>query len=54
MRTKQTTRRAAPPAQVVLNTMAEFDADGDNRLNFREFKALLSTTDLSNKFSLNF
>lgn len=30
-------------AQIVMNTMAEFDLDGDNMLDFNEFKMLLST-----------
>lgn len=30
-------------AQIVMNTMAEFDLDGDNMLDFSEFKMLLST-----------
>ncbi|KXZ47762.1 hypothetical protein GPECTOR_33g644 [Gonium pectorale] len=39
--------------QVVYNTMSEFDRDGDNKLNFEEFKMLLSRQDLANKFSVN-
>ncbi len=38
--------------QVVLNTMAEYDRDGDSHLDLDEFKALLSRTDLHNKFAL--
>lgn len=39
--------------QVVYNTMAEYDADGDNKLDFNEFKQLLSSTDLASKFALS-
>lgn len=38
--------------QVVANTLREFDADCDNKLNYEEFKQLLSHTDLVNKFAL--
>lgn len=41
------------PAQVVQNTMAEFDADGDSKLSLEEFVKLLSATDLQNKLSLS-
>ncbi|GAX76960.1 hypothetical protein CEUSTIGMA_g4407.t1 [Chlamydomonas eustigma] len=39
--------------QIVLNTMAEFDLDGDNSLNLEEFKMLLSSNDLQSKFALS-
>lgn len=39
--------------QIALNTMREYDVDGDDKLNLQEFKALLSTTDLHSKFGLN-
>jgi len=39
--------------QVVHNTMMEFDRDGDNMLNLEEFRLLLSSTDLQNKFAMS-
>lgn len=39
--------------QIVMSTMSEFDADGDNSLNFEEFKNLLSGTDLQAKFAMS-
>eukprot|EP00983_Pelagomonas_calceolata_P123204 1160983-Pelagomonas_calceolata.AAC.14 len=38
--------------QIALNTMREYDVDGDDKLSLHEFKNLLSTTDLQHKFSL--
>uniref|UniRef100_A0A7R9V8B7 EF-hand domain-containing protein n=1 Tax=Chlamydomonas euryale TaxID=1486919 RepID=A0A7R9V8B7_9CHLO len=39
--------------QIVTNTMAEFDMDGDNMLSLEEFKMLLTSTDLQSKFALS-
>ncbi|KAF5843390.1 hypothetical protein DUNSADRAFT_16889 [Dunaliella salina] len=39
--------------QIALNTMREYDVDGDDKLSLHEFKNLLSTTDLQHKFSLS-
>ncbi len=39
--------------QVVYNTMMEFDKDGDNKLSPMEFRSLLNSTDLQNKFALS-
>lgn len=40
-------------AQIAVNTMREYDVDGDDKLNLEEFKNLLSTTDLQSKFAVN-
>lgn len=33
--------------QIVTNTLHEYDKDGDGKLNFAEFKALLSEQDIA-------
>lgn len=53
----QTNKRGLSGAQleaIVSSTMATFDADGDGRLAFPEFRALLSASSTERNKALNF